>query len=80
MALDGIRNEQGLIGILLYIVLKKSARVGGKYQNVGGKWPCSVGGKWSEKYICENYFWTFFHDHETFRCYIAHFPGGVTHI
>ena len=31
--------------------------------------PCSVGGKWSEEYICENYFSTFFRDHETFRCY-----------
>ena len=73
----GIRNEQCLCEILLKIVLEKSARVGGKYQNVGGKWKmmhCSVGGKWSEEYIYENYFSTFFGDHETFRCYYCTFP------
>ena len=31
----GIRNDQCMCGILLLIVLETSARVGGKYQNVG---------------------------------------------
>ena len=37
----------------------KSARVGGEYKYVSGKWKMSVwgvGGKWSDKYIYENYF------------------------
>ena len=84
MASIGIRNEQCLCGILLQIVFEKSAHVGGKYQNVGGKLKmmhCSVGGKWSEEYICENCFLTFFRDHETFRCYYCTFPmRGHSHM
>ena len=62
----------------------KSACVGGKHQNGSGIWKmrdCSLGGKWSEEYICENTSLSFLHDHaKNYGAIIAHFPRGVTYI
>ena len=54
----------------------KYTNVGGKYTNVDGKWKMwyfRVGGKWSEEYICENYFFSFMIIKHS-GAIIAHFP------
>ena len=57
----------------------KSARVGGEYKYVSGKWKTSVwgvDGKWSDKYIYENNFFDYLNAHEHAGASIAHLPGG----